>query len=243
MTPEGTAAAVKKPIGDFGRDWMGSPVLRERAKAELGLRGRAMYHLGRVGVLGDVSVETATAVEAFFPPEVVRTNWEQGRALREPREAALAYSGFCSDVARERFADEPDVQRLVELLERVVDGAEALGLPLFAGWRAMPRPNDAPGRLGLLVNVMREHRGSAHAAAVAAVGLGPLEAILAGTYGADNARFFEWEEPYPDASAYRPLWEAAEDLTSAAAAVPYRVLSAEERAELVELVGRVLAPA
>ena len=131
------------------------------------------------------------------------------------------------------------MQRLVALVEQVVDAVEGAGLPLFVGWRLMPRPSDAPGRLGLLLNVLREHRGSVHAAAVAAVGLGPLEAIVAGSYGADNARFFEWPEPYPEAAPFRPLWEAAEDLTSAAAAVPYRVLGVEERVELVELMERL----
>ena len=48
---------------------------------------------------------------------------------------------------------------LVALVERVVDSAEAAALPLFAGWRALPRPDDAAGRLGLLLNVLREHRG------------------------------------------------------------------------------------
>ena len=239
MTPEQTAASVKDRLGPYGFTWMSSPVVRSRAKEELGIRSRAMYHLGRVGVLGDVPVEVVTAVEAFYPPHVVQTHWSEGRATVEPRDAALAYSGFCSDLARERWPDSDDVQRLVALVEQVVDAVEGAGLPLFVGWRLMPRPSDAPGRLGLLLNVLREHRGSVHAAAVAAVGLGPLEAIVAGSYGADNARFFEWPEPYPEAAPFRPLWEAAEDLTSAAAAVPYRVLGVEERVELVELMERL----
>ncbi len=239
MTPAQTAAAVKDAVGRFGFDWMSSPDVRARGKAELGLRGRALYHLGRAGVLGDVPVEVVIAVEAFFPPEVVRTHWDEGRAIMEPLAAAQAYAGYCSDIARARFPDAP--ARAVELVERVVDGAEALGLPLFAAWRALPRPDDVPGRLGLLLNVLREHRGSVHAAACAAMGLGPLEAIVAGSYGEGNARFFEWAERYPDPDPWRAQWDAAEDLTSAAAGRAYDSLTSEERVELVALVHAVLA--
>jgi len=241
LTPAQAAAAVKDGIGGFGFAWMSDPAVRARGKAELGLRGRALYHLGRAGVLGDVPVEVVIAAEAFFPAEVVRAAWEEGRALVEPRSAALFYAGLCAEHARGRFADSADNARLVALLERCLDAAPYAGLPLFVGWRALPRPDDVPGRLGLVLNGLREHRGSVHAAAVAAMGLGPLEAVLAGPHGADNARFFSWPEPYPDPDPYRPRWDAAEDLTAAAAALPYDHVSAQERAELVDLLAAALA--
>ena len=93
----------------------------------------------------------------------------------------------------------------------------------------------------MLLNCLREHRGSVHACAVAAVGLGPLEAIMAGSYGEQNARFFEWPEPYPDPALHRARWDAAEDLTSAAAALPYDALTGAERAELVALLADALS--
>jgi len=68
------------------------------------------------------------------------------------------------------------------------------------------------------------------------MGLHPLEAVLAGAYGEANARFFEWSEPYPDPAEHRARWDAAEDLTAAAAAPPYDVLTAAERVELVSAV-------
>ena len=240
LTPAQTAAAVKDAVGGWGFAWMSDAGVRARGKAEHGLRGRPLYHLGRAGALGDVSVEAVIAVEAFFPPEVVRAAWEEGRALMEPLDAARAYAGYCSDMFRERYGDRPELDRLVELLERVVDGAEAAGLPLFAAWRALPRPADVAGRCGLLLNVLREHRGSVHAAACAAMGLGPLEAIVAGSYGGGNARFFEWAEPYPDPDLWRARWDAAEDLTSGAAGRAYDCLNSDERVELVALVHAVL---
>jgi hypothetical protein len=239
LTPAQAAAAVKDPIGGWGFTWMSDAGVRARGKAELGLRGRPLYHLGRGGALGDVPVEVVIAAEAFFPPEVVRAAWEEGRGLVEPLEAARFYAGCCAQLFRDRYGSASDLPRLVELLERVVDGAESSGLPLFAGWRALPRPDDAAGRAGLLLNVIREHRGSVHAAACAAMGLRPLQAIMAGSYGESNARFFEWPEPYPDPAPYRARWDAAEDLTSAAAGQPYDAIDSGERAELVALVQAV----
>jgi hypothetical protein len=240
VTPAQTAAAVKKAVGAWGFDWMSDADLRARGKAELGLRGRPLYHLGRCGVLGDVPVEVVIAVEAFFPPDVVRKAWEEGRAVVEPRRAALFYAAGCADVARRRFADDARTARCAELVEQVVDAAEPAGLPLFAATRLLPRPDDAPGRLGVLLNALREHRGAVHVAAVAAMGLPPLAAIMAGSYGEANARFFEWPEPYPDPDPWRARWDAAEDLTAAAAGLPYDALTAAERDELAGLVADLL---
>jgi hypothetical protein len=240
LLPAETAARVKDPVGTWGFTWMADAGLRARGKDELGLRGRPLYHLGRAGAMGDVPVEVVIAAEAFFPPDVVRRAWDEGRQVVAPLDAAHFYAAGCADIARARFPDDDATARCAALVERAVDGASGAGLPLFAAWRLLPRPSDAPGRLGVLLNVLREHRGAVHVAAVAAVGLDPLAAILAGSYGEGNARFFEWPEPYPDPTPFRARWDAAEDLTSAAAALPYDVLSAGERAELADLVARLL---
>jgi hypothetical protein len=233
LTPAECAAALKKPIGELGMQFMADPLTRDAGK-ELGLRGRQLYQLGRGGALGDVPAEVVVAAFAFFPPAVVTEHWNAGREVMSPGDAARAYATMCNDWGR-RHLDRPESPRALDLLERVVDGAEGAGLPLFVGWRLLPRPDDVPGRLAQVINVMREHRGSVHTCAVAAVGLGPLEAVMAGPYGEANAKFFEWPEPYPDPAPYKPRWDAAEDLTAAAAAPPYDALDAADRAELAEL--------
>jgi hypothetical protein len=219
---------------------MADPAGRARGKAELGLRGPSAVPPRPVRVLGDVPVEVVVAVEASSRRRSCGPPGRRAGPRRAARAPRFFYAGLCADHDRGRFADSPDTARLVHLLEHVVDAAPYAGLPLFVGWRALPRPDDAPGRLGVLLNCLREHRGSVHAAAVAAVGLGPLEAILAGRLGEANARFFEWPEPYPDPDLHRARWDAAEDLTSAAAGLPYDALSSEERAELVDLLAAAL---
>ncbi len=234
MTPTETATALKKPIGELGMQFMADPVTREAGK-QLGLRGRPFYYCGRGGALGDVPAEVVVAAFAFFAPAAVIEHWNSGRQVLPPPQTARAYAVACNDWGRRHLDGQPGVERALALLERVVDGAEPAGLPLFAGWRDLPLPEDTPGRLAQLINVMREHRGAVHVAAVAAVGLGPLEATMAGTYGALSAKFAEWPEPYPDPDLHREAWAAAESLTAAAAATPYDVLTDAERAELTEL--------
>lgn len=235
MTPAETAAALKKTIGDVGFGFMSDPLTREAGKA-VGLRGRPLYFLGRGGALGDAPAEVVVAAFAFFPPAAVTEHWNAGRAVMAPAEAGVLYTGQCAEWGRRTYTGKPGIERALALFERVADAADALGLPLFAGWRALPRVDDAPGRLAQVLNVLREHRGSAHACAVALVGLGALEATVAGAYGPAGAQFLGWPEPYPDPEPHRAQWEQAESLTSAAAALPFAVLTAEERAELVDLV-------
>lgn len=214
---------------------MTDPLTRAAGK-ELGLRGRPLYFLGRGGALGDVDAEVVTAAFAFFPPELVAEHWHAARQVMTPQAGARAYASMCNEWGRRNLADRVGAERVLELLERVADRAEPFGLPLFVGWRALPRPADVPGRLAQVMNVLREHRGSVHACAVAAVGLGALEANVAGAYGAQGAQFLGWTEPFPDPAPYRADWLRAEELTSAAAARPFEVLTGPERAELVRLV-------
>lgn len=236
LTPAEAAAALSTPVNQLGGAFMLDKATRDRGRDELGLRGRPLYYLGRGGALGDVPADVVIAAFAFFPPDLVRTHWDDGRRTVAPLDAAACYARCCAEWGRAHLAALPGLGRTVELVERVVDHAEPAGLPLFAAWRLVPRPADAPGRLAVLLHVLREHRGGVHVAAVAAIGLDPLAAIVSGRYGADSARFFEWPEPYPDPDAHRARWDAAEELTAGAAAGPYDALTAEERGELVQLV-------
>jgi hypothetical protein len=89
-----------------------------------------------------------------------------------------------------------------------------------------------------LLHVLREHRGGAHVTAVRAVGLSPLEAILAGKQGAPNARFFGWPEPYPEIDErLTSLRVEAERLTTEIVAPAYAGLTEPEATDLVQLLG------
>ncbi|MBG0828871.1 hypothetical protein HS041_13940 [Planomonospora sp. ID67723] len=214
---------------------------------QTGTPPRAMYFRGRCGVLGEVDADVVMAATVFFTADDVRANWEAGKSLPVERAVEL-YAGACHDWGRRRLGDFAGAARLAELLEPVVRDASALCAPLFAGWRALPLPDDAPARVTHLMHLVRELRGGLHAVAVLAEGLTPLEAMVFSSHegsplglvsGEDMARFFGWPEPYPAPGPETLARRArAEELTDRMMAPFFSALGDEESAELVELVGR-----
>ena len=77
--------------------------------------------------------------------------------------------------------------------------ADAVAMPLFAAARAMPAPDGGPGaRAAVLAHLLREHRAGAMLVAVRACGLRPVEAIIAGPEGEQEAITFGWHAAVPD---------------------------------------------
>lgn len=214
-----------------------SPEMKAAGK-DGGYRGWALYMGGRAGVLGPAPTEVVTAALGFFEPGMVRTNWEAARGVRPLAETVQRYVEVCHLWGRNRFGGLDGVERLADLLEAVAARVEPAGLPLFAAWHAVPLPDDAPARAIQLLHVLREHRGGAHLMAVRAVGLSPLEAVLAGKVGAPNAAFFGWPEPYPEIDdAMRSRRIEAEQLTTEMVAPVYAGLTESETGDLVGLLG------
>ncbi|GAC1327422.1 MAG: hypothetical protein NVSMB13_13690 [Mycobacteriales bacterium] len=242
MTPEETVAAVAPPIQKIGGAFMQQ---RKNATiaAELGMHPWALYYCGRGGVLGDVDADVVTAAFVFMPAAMVRKAWDRGRSVRPVQEMARRYAEICQEWGRTRFAGFEGAGRLAELAERVVEAVDPAGLPLFAGWRAMPLPEDAPARACQAVHLLREHRGGVHAVAVLASGLSPLEASVSITDGPGSPGFFGWPEPHPDPAPLAERRAAAEARTDELVAPAYAVLSADERTELAELLAAASAVA
>jgi hypothetical protein len=149
-----TVAATKQTIGKSGGAFMLHPATIERA-GELGLQPFPFYYFGRCGVLGDVDPDLVAPAIAFFPPALVAKSWRKGRAVMAPEEAAAAYAECCRTWGRTHLAEAEGLDRLCELGERVAGAVDATGLPLFAGWRGLPLPDDAPGRAAQVLNVLR----------------------------------------------------------------------------------------
>ncbi len=142
---------ILKPIQQFVRGWMTTPLSDARAR-ELGLRsGHDFWIIGRAGVMGDGDAEVAVAVCAA---------WGTAKLSRFDPDRMTRLDGYGRRIAN---AASP-----------------ALG-PVFAGWRALPQPDDIRARVSLTVQVLREMRGAAHISAINACALTPLDAILAST--------------------------------------------------------------
>lgn len=226
--------AVKDAIYDAGGGFMSARATYVGGK-ELGLRGFDYYFIARGGVLGDVDPAVISATMVFFPRAFVDQHWAAGRAVLTPPAGAAHFAEACYAYGRQHFSSFQGAERLAGLAEKVADAVDPAGMPLFAGWCAMPRAADAPARLAMALDVLREHRGGAHNIAVLAAGLTPVEAIVGSRFGAINARFFGWPEPYPDAAPTADRRAQAEKTTNAMIAPAYAALDAAERAEFVDL--------
>lgn len=237
------AAAVKEQIGSLG----GAFMISREAKAfsqETGLEGWAPYLRGRCGVLGEVDADVVASAAGFFPVEVVRAAWNSGRPGVPADRAAHRYAQVCQDFGRRKLAGFGEADRLAELLDGVVADAGPVGAPLFAGWRAMPLPDDGPARVLQLAHVLRELRGGMHITAVLASGLTPLQAMLVGGSqiipdGEASARYFGWTGPFPALSdEVRQGRFRAERLTDELVAPAFASLTEAAGAELVALLDR-----
>jgi hypothetical protein len=236
LTPGETARRVKTGVIQVGAAF-GHEASFAEAGRRLGLGRWEFYFGARAGVLGTVDAEVVTAACGFFAPGLVRPAWDAARAAASPDDLVREDVALCIAWARRRLVDLPGLERLAELAARVVDGADATGRVLFAAWRALPDPADDPAaRAALALLRLREHRGAGHLLAVAAEGLTPLGAILAGQ-GPAKAAANGWQPPYPVVTEHdRQRLDGAERRTDALAEAAYQTLDTKERAELVELV-------
>lgn len=222
LTAHETVRVTYDPIHDIGT----AIYLSQETFARGAERGWgnpfAFYFAGRAGVLGDVSCEVVTSVFGWFNPEIVANFYNEGVAVGGARAAADAMLEATALWGRDHLAGV-DLDGWVPLADKLVDGAEGSGLPLFAAWRSQTRVDDVPGRAAQLFQTLREWRGAAHVVATTAVGLSPLEAILTNE-GEGQAKFFGWSEPFPDVSAVKDLHPMAEEMTDTLCAKQIEVL-------------------
>lgn len=236
-------AALKRPIQQWTRGWMLVKETDARGVA-LGLRdGEQFWIVGRAGVLGDCKADIAIAGLAYIAPERVRSAWDHLPPGLTPPEIAEAYTACILDWGERelpRFGDER-LDRLDELARRVEDAAPASMGAVFAGWRAVRPPAGSGARVALTMHVMRELRGAASIVAALAVGLTPLQAVLASPAppprtGPRWAEHLGWEGPFEEVEPLRARRERAEDLNNEILVPYFDVLDAAELADLVDLV-------
>ena len=183
-TPEGTPVPESVALGGPARRLRDAaepiamyPVWARdvnEALAAHGLDFLTSYVWGRAAGLGVPSPGVAAAVFAWFEPGLVAALYDAGRAavaretLLEVRDGVVA-AGLGEVLAGEVL--EPIATRLLD----AVTGLDVVGRPLYAGLLDRPLPADPAGRLHRACELVREHRGDAHAAAAVAAGLGAVE--------------------------------------------------------------------
>ncbi|QLY27978.1 SCO6745 family protein [Nocardia huaxiensis] len=233
------ASAVKDQIQQVGGGFMFSREAKAFATST-GVEGFLPgYTRGRGGVLGDVDADVVTAAFGFFPPAAIRKAWE-ATAATPAAKGAEGYLRACQDFGRRKLAGFDQTERLAELLQVVVDAADPAGVPLFAGWRALPLAEDAPGRALQLIQTLRELRGGLHLMAVRSSGLAPLQAVLiAGSplaSGPQQARGYGWPEPFEEITTeLKGRWVQAETITDDLITPAFAALAPAAAQELISL--------
>jgi hypothetical protein len=234
MRPEEYVRSTRKLLVHRGGRFMVSPQMSRRER-EAKAPPRSLYFRGRASVLGEPPGDVVADLFGIFPRHVVR--WVLDQPDQLPAAVALAeFTGACRDWAREHVR-EADARDCADLLLEVVDQADASGLALFSGWRAVPRPDHGPERLAHALMVARELRGGLHFAALRGCGLGIAEAALLDPDGG-TARLTQTGWSREDAEEVRQRvnelsdgperWRAAEDITEREFARAFRILSPEQ---------------
>lgn len=244
-------AHTREPITLLGGLFMTSSELVEQEEL-VGLRPRSLYFRGRSAVLGDPPASVVAALFGIFPFKLVEAVLAKVTPGVSADVAAGAYAAACWQWGRNHLSDATSAGRAAELLFAVVDRADLSALPLVEAWRRAPRPGpgDEPASLAHALMLARELRGALHFCALRACGLTVHQAsVLEPGGGPGKMRRLGWRTDDLDAleASLRPEHTdrraRAEQLTDEATAECFLAITADERAELADLLGRVPAGA
>lgn len=225
------------------------------------------YFAGRSGPLGRVPAEVVDALFYNFAPGEVARHLPSVWEVTTPEAAAGAWEGGSARSVRRilgDLADAPGTARATELLLAAGTSAATEGRAVFAAFRTRPVPEEPAARLWHAANLLREHRGDGHVAALLGEGVGRTEchvllaldidmpprefgrihhlptAYLDTVIGGLQERgLVDADERFTEAG--RAVKARVEARTDALAAPAYAALEPAEVEELVELLGPIAA--
>ncbi len=133
------------------------------------------YVWGRAAALGSPTPSVVAATFGVFEPRMIAAAYEAGvaGATRDDILAARAAGGAAS---LDAIAGAAECAAIADPLLRALDVLDGLGRPLFSALRSLPVPSSPGGRLWRAAELVREHRGDGHLAALVAAGLDAGEA-------------------------------------------------------------------
>jgi hypothetical protein len=136
------------------------------------------YFAGRAAPLGRVPAEVVHAIFYNFAPGEVARHIPHVWDVASP-EAVLSARERGAAAAVRRIlgglADSAGVARAADLATKAAVSAPVEGRPLYAGLRTLRVPGEPVARLWHAANLLREHRGDGHVAALVSEGIGGLE--------------------------------------------------------------------
>lgn len=159
------------------------------ANRRAGLRGYWMGYFGsRAAPMGAVSPGVVTAAFHGFHPSRVRRAVPDAWSFAAPETIVVARAEAAAAALRRMLPEADEAAKAaVPLIERVVQGADGAGRPLFAANQAVEWPDDPVAALWQGATALREERGDGHVALLTAEGLDGCEAnVLAAATSADS---------------------------------------------------------
>jgi hypothetical protein len=220
------------------------------------------YFAGRAAPLGRVPAEVVHAAFYSFADGEVARHIPRVWNTTTPEAAHAAREQGCVAALRRILGDlveTPGVARAAELLARASTSAPMEGRIMYAALRALPIPEEPVARLWHTANMLREHRGDGHIAALVSERVGGTEAhVLSaldqGIYPAESfgrihhlpqTRLADVMDGLRDrdlldssgrlTDAGRATKDRIESLTDALAAAPYDGLEPLELDQLIAL--------
>ncbi len=150
------------------------------AMAALGFRGYwDGYFAGRSAPLGRVPAEVVDAAFYNFADGEVARHIPRVWDTTTPEAAHAARQQGCVAALRRILCDlveTPGLVRAAELLAQASTSAPTEGRVMYAGLRSLPMPDEPVARLWHAANMLREHRGDGHIAALVTERIGGTEA-------------------------------------------------------------------
>ena len=172
--PTSPARRLRDALEPIATQGWWSPHAGARMDA-LGIDFLPGYVWGRAAALGLPSPSVVAATFGVFEPGLIAAVYEAGSAL-VPRDDILAARADGATASIASVTDPDECEAVADPLLAALERLDGLGRPLFAALRALPLPTSPAGRLWRGAELVREHRGDGHLAALVATGLTAVEA-------------------------------------------------------------------
>jgi hypothetical protein len=136
------------------------------------------YFAGRAAPLGRCPAEVVHALFYNFADGEVARHIPYVWDVATPEAVLAARERGCAAAVRRilaGLADTPGVTTAADLAAKAATSAPIEGRAMYAGLRTLPIPGEPVARLWHSCNLLREHRGDGHIAALICEGIGGLE--------------------------------------------------------------------
>jgi len=170
-TPARRLRDALEPIATQG--WWSRPA--GEGLTALGIDFFPGYVWGRAASLGTPTASVVVATFGVFEPGTIAAAYEAGRA-RATRDDILTARTAGGAGSLDAIAQANECAAIADPLLRALDVVDGLGRPLFSALRSLPVPPSPGGRLWRAAELVREHRGDGHLAALVTSGLDAVEA-------------------------------------------------------------------